>query len=84
MVEKEILTARASKNKCFKLFLFIAKSKTFDLFVTISIITNTVILALDRHPIDPLYEQIITVSNLIFYCIFLLEMVIKLIGLGCN
>jgi hypothetical protein len=49
---------RANKNKCFKPFLYIAQSKGFNIFITFSIIANTVILSLDRYPIEPLYEKI--------------------------
>jgi hypothetical protein len=43
---------------------------------------NTIILALDSHPIEPQMEIAIEYTNSVFYVIFLVEMVIKLTGMG--
>lgn len=48
------------------------------------IILNTLVLALDSHPIEPQMETAIEYTNLVFYFIFLAEMIIKLFGLGWN
>lgn len=39
-------------------------------------------MATDRHPIDDESVKVIEIANLTFYCIFLLEMILKIIGLG--
>jgi hypothetical protein len=66
------------------IFYQIVKSKTFTLFVSVCILLNTVILALDRYPSNPVYESLIEYTNLIFYGIFLLEMIFKLLGQGTD
>jgi voltage-gated sodium channel type V alpha len=46
------------------------------------IICNTIILSLDRYPIGPLEDLIESDINIGFTAIFLIEMLIKLTGLG--
>jgi hypothetical protein len=43
---------------------------------------NTIVLALDSHPIDPDLEFIIESTNLGFCFIFMAEMIIKLLAMG--
>jgi len=50
--------------------------------VSVCIILNTLVLALDSHPIEPQMETAIEYTNLVFYFIFCIEMVMKLIGMG--
>ena len=52
------------------------------MFIAFCIGLNTVILALDRYPSNSIYETLIEYTNLIFYGIFLIEMIMKLIGQG--
>ena len=73
---------RAESNKCYMIFYKIVKSKTFTLFIAFCIGLNTVILALDRYPANPLYIDLIEYTNQIFYLIFLAEMLMKLVGQG--
>jgi hypothetical protein len=56
LIEQELLMMRANKNKCFKPFLYIAQSRIFGWIINVCIIANTVILSLDKYPIDPLSE----------------------------
>ena len=46
------------------------------------IIANFVVLALDRHPSNPITENRKELSNIVFYFIFLMEMCIKMTGWG--
>jgi hypothetical protein len=57
-------------------------SKWFTAFITVCILMNTGFLASDRYPIDKESEKTIEIANLTFYCIFVLEMLFKLVGLG--
>jgi hypothetical protein len=46
------------------------------------IIINTVVLAMDKYPIESNYNQTLDTLNYVFSGFFMLEMVIKLFGLG--
>ena len=43
---------------------------------------NTVVLSLDKHPIDPGMETAIEYTNVVFTAFFMIEMILKLLGLG--
>ena len=55
---------------------------TFITFISIVIIVNTVILALDKYPEDPETTRITNLLNDAFTWVFVVEMIIKMIGLG--
>jgi hypothetical protein len=63
-------------------FLAICTSFTFMLFINLCIILNTVVLGLDYYPTDEALSSILDSLNIVFFIIFFLEMVIKIIGLG--
>lgn len=46
------------------------------------IVGNTVVLALDYHGIDPDMLSKLELANLVFFGLFFVEMIIKLLGLG--
>jgi hypothetical protein len=50
--------------------------------LTLIIITNTVVLALDRHPISEEYAEKLEIINSALSWLFFVEMIFKLIGLG--
>jgi hypothetical protein len=50
--------------------------------LTLIIITNTVVLALDRHPLSPEYAERLEIINSALSWLFFVEMIVKLIGLG--
>ena len=54
----------------------------FKFFVSLCITVNTGSLALDKYPINPIEETILEYINLVFYIVFLAEMIVKLLGLG--
>jgi len=62
--------------------LRVAHSSAFNVGVSLCILINTIVLALDTHPIEVGMEKAIEIANLVFYFIFLAEMFIKLMGLG--
>ena len=53
-----------------------------SLLFTILIILNTVVLAMDRYPISPELTEQYDVLNFSFGVAFLMEMLLKLLGLG--
>ena len=73
---------RAKKNKVIKFFENLSKCKPFKYFISLNIILNTVILSQDKYPEDPYLNMIFEKTNIVFFTIFLLEMVIKITGYG--
>lgn len=76
------LDARASNSKLKKSFLKLSRSSKFQLFINICIVLNTIVLAFDHQNLDESASNVLEKINLSFYCVFVVEMVIKLIGLG--
>ncbi|XP_046574320.1 sodium channel protein 1 brain-like [Haliotis rubra] len=54
----------------------------FDLFITLSIILNTIIMALEQHGQSEQMNVLIKVANYVFTAIFILEAVLKLYALN--
>ena len=66
----------------FKWCFNIAKSKSFNYFISAIIILNTIILSLDKYPEEDLENYILEKINIVFFGIFFIEMLIKLTGYG--
>jgi len=73
---------RAERNKLMEICLMISESRAFNAAIILLIITNTVIMSLDKHPISESQIRVIEIANYVFYACFALEMAIKLLGLG--
>ena len=73
---------RASKNRIYYICFQLCTHWSFTLFITLLIIANTVVLALDKYPEDPQEKKISEILNEVFTWAFVIEMVIKLFGLG--
>ena len=43
---------------------------------------NTIVLFMDKYPIDEEQQANMEIVNLVFYGVFLFEMVVKLVGYG--
>ena len=54
----------------------------FEHFMTFCVLINTVVMAMDRHGIEPELERILNNCNLAFTCIFIYEMSVKLLAIG--
>lgn len=50
--------------------------------MTFAIIANTVILSLDRYPIDKETNYVVEKLNILFTCLFIIELGIRLTALG--
>ena len=68
----------AIKRVCYKL----QASPKFEMLTVFFIIANTVVMACEIHPLDDTYEQTSLICNYVFTAYFLMEMVVKIIGLG--
>ena len=56
--------------------------RRFGVFVLVMIILNTVVLAMDHHPIDAALADALEAANFGFTIFFALEMCLKLMALG--
>lgn len=60
----------------------LVENDLFVFFIIVCILSNTVILALDKHPQSETHESLLNTLNLSFTVIFSLEMLLKIFGLG--
>ena len=74
--------SRARKCKFYYVFYVICEHSIFNTVIIMMILANTIVLALDRHPIDPTNAANNELANTILSWCFFAEMIIKLIGLG--
>ena len=81
-LENEIQDARSKHNQLYRMMLNICRSKAFIAIINFSIIANTAVLALDKHPIDEQKVKLFENMNLGFAIVFAIEMFIKMLGLG--
>ena len=65
-----------------RFFHYICTSKAFFTLVTLSIILNTVAMSMDRYPIDEKELQVLEKIHAITTCVFVGELIIKVLGLG--
>lgn len=86
--EEAEIPERAANNRCYKFFYQICMHDLFMFSMTFAILLNTLVLALDRHPISYEQQNYLEYINLVLSYIFIAEMVIKLLGQGvrdyCN
>ena len=64
------------------IFLYIALSNYFQLFIMSSILINTVVLCMERYPMSKKEQNIQEYFNFVFTAIFGIEMVIKILAFG--
>ena len=73
---------RTRKSKFYFACYRICTHWTFTVIITFFIIANTVVLALEKFPEEEQKTMIANILNDVFTVAFLIEMVIKLLGLG--
>lgn len=73
---------RAESNKLYKICFIICEHWMFNLLITLLIVANTGVLALDQYPRNIKLEETASILNDLFSWCFAAEMIIKLIGLG--
>ena len=82
IIENEKIDQRASSNKLYALCYKIIRSTPFNYTVRICILVNTLVMALDRHPIEKTMAEILEYANIMFGLIFIIEMSIMVMAIG--
>lgn len=77
-----IMPERIYKYRIYSICYRICMHWTFTLLITMLIISNTIVLALDKWPEDVEQTKTVDLLNEVFTWAFVIEMIIKLIGLG--
>lgn len=63
-------------------FYKLQQKRWFTVISVFAIFGNSIVLMLSKYPIDEEREHIIEIFNLIFFGIFVAELLIKLVGMG--
>jgi Ion transport protein len=66
----------------FKYFYSIAISEIFTGIIFLTTTLNTIVIMMDKYPYSEQESEFQELANNVFYFIFLLEMIVKVIGLG--
>ena len=77
-----VLPDRIMTNRLYYICYRVCMHWSFTLIITLCIIANTYVLAMDKYPEDPAETVVVDILNEVFTWAFVIEMVIKLIGLG--
>nr|XP_056717160.1 sodium channel protein type 2 subunit alpha-like [Euleptes europaea] len=64
-----------------KIVLLIVMDPFVDLGITICIVLNTLFMAMEHHPMEHSFEDVLKTGNLVFTGIFTAEMVLKIIAM---
>jgi hypothetical protein len=73
---------RTNGTKLYRFFNSLSESRYFSSLISLSIVGNTIVLALDRYPITDAELAVHELANQVFTGIFFIEMVVKMIGFG--
>ena len=73
---------RAKRNKIYSFFWKLSYDPWFFLTSMILVGINTILLAIDRYPIDKTTSNFISSSNDVLNFVFIIELIIKVAGLG--
>lgn len=60
----------------------ICEHRYFNFIITFAIIANTIVLGLDGYPPNEDMQRVLDVINIIFFCLFFFEMIVKIVGMG--
>ena len=86
MVEEESaiieIEKRKKANRIYMISHNIITSSYFSSLLAFFIIVNTIVLSLDRYPVDMLETAILEKVNIVLTILFTIEMIIKIIALG--
>jgi hypothetical protein len=81
-LKREIQEQRIQGNYILEASYKIEQSKLFNFFISVCIIGNTILLALDKFPKDVKQTLNYEFVNFIFFIVFVSEMVIKMLSNG--
>jgi len=73
---------RSKDSRVLRFFQKVATSKKFNYLVQAFFIANILLLCLDRYPLSLTEQKEHDIASMFFSIFFLLEMIIKLIGMG--
>jgi hypothetical protein len=80
--KNEPLPERTEKNRLILYIYLLVINPLFNLLIMTMIMANVIVLALDRYNIEKEEFDTLETLNRIIYWIFLVEMLLKLAGLG--
>ena len=80
-VEKN-LNDRMHRSRIYRWAHEILESQYFNGFIIAAIVSNTLILSLDKYPIDLKRVEVLEKLNYLFTAIFVVEIIIKLLAFG--
>ena len=86
----KLITAAKPDFTCFRRpsnpfrfkFYKLVQNKKFDYFILVIIMFNILTMAISYEGMSVSYETILKYINMVFTCVFIMECVFKLIGLG--
>ena len=81
-VDLDYCQERAKNNFIYLTCLSITQSKIFTFFLSMCIILNTIVLGFDGYPANVEVSILIEHINMFFILIFVIEMILKMIGIG--
>ena len=84
-IDEEIMKStqiRKRESKMYRYALSLTLNPWFNWFISLSIISNTIILSLDTYPENYQRTYIVEKLNIMFTIIFSFEMVVKLFAYG--
>jgi hypothetical protein len=77
-----MIEIRYQYNKLYKFAYRLTEKSSFEIFMAVCIIINTVILALDKYPENLEQTEVLEKLNIVFTIIFTFEMLIKMLAVG--
>ena len=81
-VDLDYCQERAKHNFIYLTCLSITQSKIFTFFLSMCIILNTIVLGFDGYPAKVEVSILIEHINMFFILIFVIEMILKMLGIG--
>lgn len=80
--QETYLHQRVERRSIYSLCYKIDSNPYFQTLIALSIVGNTLLFATDTYPSSPTFENWREILNMFFFYIFLLEMIIKMLGVG--
>jgi hypothetical protein len=79
---QNLIEKRTASNRIYSFAFNLQEKGSFEAFMVICILVNTLLLSLDRYPDEPEETLIMEKINIFFTVIFTMEMIIKLFAIG--
>ena len=75
---------RERSNIIYRVAIKIMNSPVFTKFMTFAIVANTIILSLDKYPVDQEVNYVVEKLNIFFTILFIIELAIRLTAVGLS